>query len=81
MADEVFTFRLIACRELMDSHPQSLVIRQQVEALEDALPDKPGIAVSFCRTLIETGAFAERFRCVLKSKPTTASVARARISA
>lgn len=47
-------FRLIACRELMDSHPESLRIREQVEALEDALPDKPGIAVSFCRTLIET---------------------------
>lgn len=54
MADETYQFRLTACRELMDSHPQSLVIRQQVEALEDALPDKPGIAVSFCRTLIET---------------------------
>jgi hypothetical protein len=54
MADEAYQFRLLACRELMDSHPESLVIRQQVEALEDALPDKPGIAVSFCRTLIET---------------------------
>jgi hypothetical protein len=38
----------------MDSHPESLRIREQVEALEDALPDKPGVAVSFCRTLIET---------------------------
>ncbi|WP_315772291.1 MULTISPECIES: abortive infection family protein [unclassified Bradyrhizobium] len=54
MANEIYQFRLTACRELMDSHPESLVIRQQVEALEDALPDKPGIAVSFCRTLIET---------------------------
>ncbi len=54
MADEVYQFRLVACRELMESHPESLVIRQQVEALEDALPDKPGVAVSFCRTLIET---------------------------
>ena len=54
MADEACEFRLTACRELMDSHPESLVIRQQVEALEEALPDKPGIAVSFCRTLIET---------------------------
>ena len=54
MAAEVYQFRLTACRELMESHPESLVIRQQVEALEDALPDKPGIAVSFCRTLIET---------------------------
>ena len=54
MANEAYAFRLTACRELMESHPESLVIRQQVEALEDALPDKPGIAVSFCRTLIET---------------------------
>lgn len=54
MADEAYTFRLTACRELMDSHPESLVIRQQVEALEDAMPDRPGVAVSFCRTLIET---------------------------
>ena len=54
MADEVYAFRLTACRELMESHPESLVIRQQVEALEEAMPDKPGIAVSFCRTLIET---------------------------
>lgn len=54
MGNEARTFRLIACREMMESHPDSLVIRQQVEALEDALPDKPGIAVSFCRTLIET---------------------------
>ena len=54
MLDKVNTFRLTACREMMDSHPESHVIQQQVEALEDALPDKPGIAVSFCRTLIET---------------------------
>jgi len=54
MADEIYAFRLTACRELMDSHPESLVIRQQVEALEDAMPDRPGVAVSFCRTLIET---------------------------
>ncbi len=51
---ETYVFQLSACRELMESHPESLVIRQQVEALEDAMPDKPGIAVSFCRTLIET---------------------------
>lgn len=54
MEVEAYTFQLSACRELMESHPESLVIRQQVEALEDAMPDKPGIAVSFCRTLIET---------------------------
>ena len=47
-------FRLIACRELLESHPESLRIKEQVEALEDALPDRPGVAVSFCRTLIET---------------------------
>lgn len=54
MAAEAYVFQLSACRELMESHPESLVIRQQVEALEEAMPDKPGIAVSFCRTLIET---------------------------
>lgn len=54
MADEVYQFHLTACRELMDSHPDSVRIREQVEALEDALPERPGIAVSFCRTLIET---------------------------
>ena len=53
-APDLDTLGLTACRELMDSHPESLVIRQQVEALEEAMPDKPGIAVSFCRTLIET---------------------------
>lgn len=45
---------LPACRELMEMHPDSLRIREQVEALEDAMPDKPGIVVSFCRTIIET---------------------------
>lgn len=54
MADEFYQFRLSACRELMDSHPDSVRIREQVEALEEALPERPGIAVSFCRTLIET---------------------------
>src|SRR5579862_265491 len=54
MEAEGSSFRLVACRELMASHPDSLVIRQQVEALEEALPNKPGLAVSFCRTLIET---------------------------
>ena len=54
MAAEASPFRLVACRDLMASHPESLVIRQQVEALEEALPDRPGVAVSFCRTLIET---------------------------
>jgi hypothetical protein len=54
MAAEASPFRLIACRELLASHPDSLVIRQQVEALEDALPERPGVAVSFCRTFIET---------------------------
>lgn len=54
MADEAYVFRLTACRELMERHPESIVIRQQVEALEEAMPDRPAIAVSFCRTLIET---------------------------
>ena len=45
---------LTACRELLASHPGSIHIRDQVEALEAALPDNPGIAVSFCRTIIET---------------------------
>lgn len=45
---------LPACRELLDSHPESLRIREQVEALEAAMPDRPGIVVSFCRTIIET---------------------------
>lgn len=45
---------LPACHELLDSHPESLRIREQVEALEDAMPDKPGVVVSFCRTIIET---------------------------
>ena len=45
---------LPACRELLASHPGSIHIRDQVEALEAALPDNPGIAVSFCRTIIET---------------------------
>lgn len=45
---------LPACRELLESYPDSVRIREQVEALEDAMPDKPGIVVSFCRTIIET---------------------------
>lgn len=55
MADETYVqFELTACRELMARHPESLRIREQVEALEDAMPDKPGVVVSFCRTIIET---------------------------
>lgn len=55
MAEEVkYGGLLPACRELLDSHPESLRIREQVEALEDAMPDKPGVVVSFCRTIIET---------------------------
>jgi len=45
---------LPACRELLESYSESLRIREQVEALEDAMPDRPGIVVSFCRTIIET---------------------------
>lgn len=47
-------FQLSACRELLDEHPESLRIREQVEALEEAMPDRPGVVVSFCRTIIET---------------------------
>jgi len=47
-------FLLPACRELLDSHPESLRIREQVDALEEAMPDRPGVVVSFCRTIIET---------------------------
>lgn len=47
-------FRLSACWELLDAHPESLRIREQVEALEDAMPERPGVMVSFCRTIIET---------------------------
>jgi len=45
---------LPACQELLDSHPESLRIREQVEALEEAMPDRPGVVVSFCKTIIET---------------------------
>ena len=47
-------FQLAACHELLDAHPESLRIREQVEALEEAMPDRPGVVVSFCRTIIET---------------------------
>ena len=47
-------FQLAACRELLETHPESLRIREQVEALEEAMPDRPGVVVSFCRTIIET---------------------------
>jgi hypothetical protein len=47
-------FQLAACRELLDAYPESLHIREQVEALEEAMPDRPGTVVSFCRTIIET---------------------------
>ena len=45
---------LTACRELLETHPDSLRIREQVEALEDAMPGRPGVVVSFCKTIIET---------------------------
>ncbi|HYI99891.1 MAG TPA: abortive infection family protein [Thermoleophilaceae bacterium] len=51
---EVNGFRLVACRELLETHPQSVRIREQVEALEDAFPERPGVVVSFCRSIIET---------------------------
>jgi hypothetical protein len=53
--DTAYTsFLLPACREFLDTHPNSLRIREQVEALEEAMPDRPGVVVSFCRTIIET---------------------------
>lgn len=56
MADNVVNsgFRLLAIRELLDAHPGSLLIREQVEALEEAMPDRPGAVVSFCKAIIET---------------------------
>lgn len=56
MADDVDPqgFQLSACRELLDAHPESPRIREQAEALEEAMPDRPGVMVSFCRTIIET---------------------------
>jgi hypothetical protein len=45
---------LPACHELLELYPDSLRIREQVEALEEAMPDRPGVVVSFCRTIIET---------------------------
>lgn len=47
-------FQLIACRDMLEAHPASPRIREQVEALEEAMPDRPGVVVSFCRTIIET---------------------------
>lgn len=54
MADEVYSgaFQLSACRELLDAYPESLRIQEQVEALEEAMPDRPGLVVSFCRTIM-----------------------------
>ena len=56
MAADIYPqgFQLSACRELRDAHPESPRIREQVEALEEAMPDRPGVVVSFCRTIIET---------------------------
>ena len=47
-------FQLAACRDMLEAHPESLRIQHQVEALENAIPDRPGDAVSFCRAIIET---------------------------
>lgn len=54
MADETYAFRLTACRELMDSHPGSLRIERQVNAIEASFPNDPGTMVVFCRSIIET---------------------------
>ena len=49
-----YSFRLSACHELIEAYPDSLRIREQVEALEEAMPDRPGVVISFCKTIIET---------------------------
>jgi hypothetical protein len=54
MADETYAFRLTACRELMESHPESLVIAEQVTAIESGIPGSPGLVASTCRTVLET---------------------------
>lgn len=61
---------LPACHELLDLHPDSLRIREQVEALEEAMPDRPGVVVSFCRTIIETTC-----RTILTDRGVTADAA------
>ncbi len=38
MVAEASPFRLIACRELMEKHPESLRIREQVEIIEASVP-------------------------------------------
>jgi len=54
MADDAYTFRLTACRELMNRHPGSLRIERQVSAIEASFPNDPGTMVVFCRSIIET---------------------------
>lgn len=54
MAADTVAFQLSACRELMDSHPESLVIAEQVNTIEAGIPGSPGIVVATCRTVIET---------------------------
>lgn len=54
MEVEASPFRMIACRELMEKHPESLRIREQVEIIEASYPDKPGTMVAFCKSIIET---------------------------
>ncbi|MGO8466448.1 abortive infection family protein [Rhizobium leguminosarum] len=54
MEAEALSFRLIACRELMEKHPESVRIREQVEVIEASYPDKPGTMVAFCKSIIET---------------------------
>lgn len=54
MAAEAHSFQLSACRELMESHPESLRIQEQVEVIEASYPSRPGTMVVFCKTIIET---------------------------
>lgn len=54
MQAETHSFRLTACRELMESHPGSLRIEQQVKTIEASYPEDPGTMLVFCRSIIET---------------------------
>lgn len=45
---------LPGCRQLLAAYSDSLHIKEQVEALEEALPERPGQAITYCRSIIET---------------------------
>ena len=52
MPDEAF--RLTACREVMNAHPEAVRIERQVIGIEQAVPVDAGLAVTMCRVLVET---------------------------